>query len=192
MACLHDLTVSHKQSGDHGDTWWTAAPCNFWACNLFGAVRARQHDYCTIMALKNALLKTCFNQSQDGINCGRSWESWQDRSCGWRRNSKLAPLCRQLRGGPDGWLPYSHPFLLSPEDAQLCRVGESKGWCIEEWLWEAWPYIFLPLWTLLYHPQPRSCSVSLIPPSLALISVLFLLSDLAFTRAFLRLSPCCS
>lgn len=78
--CMHSFTLPHKQSMDHGDIWWTAASCNFWARYLFGTVRARQHDYCTIMALKNALLKMCSNQSQDRINSEGSWELWQDRA----------------------------------------------------------------------------------------------------------------
>lgn len=163
VACMHDLTESHKQSVDHGDPWWMAAARNSGPVTCWELSGPRQHDYWTIMALKHGPLKTCSNQPQDAMSCGRSWESWQDRSCGLGMEFKACTSVQAaLRGGSDGWLLQSHPFLLWPEDAQLCCLGNQKG--------DVWrndhgkPY---PMSSLLSAPSHTIHSISPIPSSLA-------------------------
>lgn len=126
-----------------------------------------QHDYWTIMALKHGLLKTCSNQPQDAMSCGRSWESWQDRSHGLGIEFK-ACTSGQAAERRKWWM--TAPVSSFPALTRRCTallLGESEGWCVEKWPWEALSYIFLSFCTLSYHPLPPSCSISPIPSSLA-------------------------
>lgn len=77
------------------------------------------------MALKNALLKTCCNQSQGRINREGSWELWQDRSHGLEMEFKACTFLQAAERREEALMDGCLALMLSCSDLKMHSFA---GW----------------------------------------------------------------